>query len=185
MASSSEMERIGVSEYFRKPESLRRMELVYGVVREPPAPAYGHQSVVTRLTALLDDHVRRVHLGDVCVSPVDVVLDPTAALVVQPDIVFVSQLRRSIIRDRVWGAPDLVVEVLSSRTATRDRTIKLQWYRRYGVREYWLVDPGRHTVDVGPLERGAGRRRLYRDGTRMRSVVLPDWSHSADAIFAR
>jgi Uma2 family endonuclease len=185
VVGEAQMDRITVREYFRKPESLRPMELVFGVVREPPAPAYGHQSIVTRLTALLDRHVRGLDLGDVCVSPVDVVLDAAAALVVQPDIVFVSRLRRRIVRDRIWGAPDLVVEVLSARTATRDRTTKLRWYRRYGVREYWLVDPAGCALDVRPLERGAGGRRVYRGAAPIRSLVLSDWSHSADTIFAR
>jgi len=71
---SEDRVRYTVDEYFTPPESLRPMELVYGVVREPP-PRYGHQSVVTRLTALLDAHVRAHALGQVCVSPVDVVLD--------------------------------------------------------------------------------------------------------------
>jgi Uma2 family endonuclease len=106
------------------PESLQPMELVYGRVREPPSPRYGHQSVVTHLAALLDQHVRQHDLGKVCVSPMDVVLDDAAALVVQPDIVFVATPHLDRIRERIWGAPDLVVEVLSRGTAKRDRTTK-------------------------------------------------------------
>ena len=67
------MERLTTGEYFLLPESTRPMELVYGVVREPPAPRYGHQSIVTRLTRYLDTHVSAHGLGEVCVSPVDVV----------------------------------------------------------------------------------------------------------------
>jgi hypothetical protein len=65
--------KIGVDEYFAMAESMRPMALVYGVVREPPAPLYGHQSVLTHLGALMDAHVREHRLGRVCVSPVDVV----------------------------------------------------------------------------------------------------------------
>lgn len=57
-----------------------------------------------------------------CVAPLDVVLDETAALVVQPDVVFISRDRLGIIRNQVWGAPDLVVEVASLGTAERDRS---------------------------------------------------------------
>jgi Uma2 family endonuclease len=174
MASSSSMQRedaMTVEEYFRGAETHRPMELVYGVVREPPAPRYGHQSVVTRVTVLLDQHVRELGLGVVCVSPVDVVLDRDAALVLQPDVIFISNERRHIIRERVWGAPDLVVEVLSRRTAKRDRTEKLQWYREYGVRECWLVDPARKRIEVVACDR-AGRSSICAAGTALRSIVL-------------
>ena len=59
-------------------------------------------------------------LGRVLVSPVDVVLDEKKALIVQPDIVFISRERIGIVRDRIWGAPDLVIEVLSPGTRRRD-----------------------------------------------------------------
>jgi Uma2 family endonuclease len=102
-----------VEDYFQLPETVRPMELVYGVVREPPAPGYGHQLAVTRLAVLLALHVREHDLGQICVSPVDVVLDTSAGLVVQPDIIFIAHANRGIVCDRVWGAPDLVVEILS------------------------------------------------------------------------
>ena len=177
------MEHLDVHRYLRMPESTRRMELVHGVVREPPAPRYGHQSVVTRLTVLLDAHVRQRQLGEVCVSPVDVVLDERAALVVQPDIVFLSRERLHIVRARIFGAPDLVVEVLSADSARRDRTTKLRWYRRYGVREYWIVAPRAGRIEIRPLTKGAGRMRTYSGHTPMRSTVLPEWNVTAAAVF--
>lgn len=173
-----------VARYFELPETLQPMELVYGVVREPPAPRYGHQSVVTRMTALLDAHVRERGLGQVCVSPVDVVLDEPGALVVQPDIVFVSHERSAMIRDRIWGPPDLVIEVLSPRTALRDSTVKLGWYRRYGVGECWLIDVRAGAVEVhafGPRE----LRRRFESAEAMQSRVLPDWNAAPALIFTR
>ena len=177
------MQRLSVAEYFRRPESLRPMELVWGVVREPPAPRYVHQSVVTRLTALLDAHVRARSLGEVCVAPVDVVLDRYAGLVLQPDVVFVTSERRQIIRESIWGSPDLVVEVLSPRTASRDRTTKLRWYRKYGVRECWLVDPVAKAIEVRPLTRGA-RHRSFSGSRPMQSTVLTEWDVPAGAVFS-
>src|SRR5262245_23203691 len=99
-------ERQTVNSYLSGPEQIRRTELVWGIVREPPAPKYGHQSVVTRAVVLLGQHVREHASGRVCVSPVDVVLDAAKALVVQPDIVFVSNARLEIVRDQIWGGPD-------------------------------------------------------------------------------
>ncbi len=59
-------------------------------------------------------------------SPVDVVLNQQPPLVVQPDVVLVAKDRLSIVSDRVWGPQDLVVDVLSTGTAARDRTIELE-----------------------------------------------------------
>lgn len=184
MASSSSMEKLDVTQYFRKPESSRPMELVYGVVREPPAPRYAHQSVVAHLTALLDAHVREHDLGQVCVSPVDVILDEEAALVVQPDIIFIRAERLHIVRDRVWGPPDLVVEVLSAGTALRDRTTKLGWYRRYGVEEMWLVDCLEASIDVIALQTQPEHRARFSDETPFRSRVLPRWTLTVAQVLA-
>ena len=178
--------RVSVAEYLRQPETSSPMELVWGVVREPPAPFYSHQAVVTNLSAVLHRHVHERRLGVVCVSPIDVVLDAERALVVQPDLVFVSAARSAIVRDQIWGAPDLVVEVASPSSARRDRTVKLGWYRAYGVRECWLVDPVRRSVIVVPFARQAQRQRARRfTGTaHVDSVVLGRLGVPVAEIFA-
>ena len=165
-------DRWSVDDYLSGEETLRRQELEWGVVREAPGPSFGHQSRVTSLTLLLAAHVREHRLGCVVVSPIDVVLDVEKALVVQPDLVFVSTERQSIIRHHIWGAPDLVVEVLSPRTARRDRTTKLAWYDQYGVRECWLVDPVARRVEVHELG-SSPRVRRYGVNRRLKSTVLP------------
>jgi len=175
--------KLSVVEYFDLDETLRPMELVYGmVVREPAMPSWDHQLVSARLTALLDTHVEERGIGRVS-SPVDVVLDVEAALVVQPDVVFISNERRGIVRDRVWGAPDLAVEILSPRTARRDRTVKLAWYRQYGVRECWLVDHRARTVEVVDFT-SMTPARLFIGDQPMRSYVLPRWKISPARLFA-
>ena len=177
-------ERQTVYGYLSGPEQLRRTELVWGIVRDPPAPKYGHQSVVTRTAVLLDHHARQPVLGRVCVSPVDVVLDERKALVVQPDVVFVSNARLNIILDQVWGAPDLVVEVLSNATRRRDRTLKWRWYRQYGVREYWLIDPVEKSVTVAVFEpHRRTRRRVFRNYRVVKSTVLTGFDRPASAFF--
>jgi len=91
--------------------------------------------------------------------------------------------RRRVLRPRGDAAPDLVVEILSPRTARRDRTVKLAWYRRYGVHECWLVDPRAQTVEIVDLTTTMPAR-LFRGGEPIRSDVLPQWTASADRIFA-
>lgn len=167
--------------YFGKPESNRPAELVYGMVREPPTPLYGHQRVVGELFVRLRAHVYEHDLGEVCVSPMDVVLDREAGLIVQPDVMFISNERRSIIQDHVWGAPDVVVEVASPSTEYRDRTLKLSWYRKYGVRECWLVHPDQAAVEV--VDCADGSRDSFTGAQAIRSRVLPALNLAAADCF--
>ena len=111
------------------------------------------------------------------------VLSPES--VVQPDILFISNERRGIItEDNVSGAPDLVVEILSPSTADRDRELKLTLYARYGVREYWIVDPEDSSVGVMALEEaGVESARRYTTG-RVESPVLPGLGIALAEIFA-
>ncbi len=174
--------RISTNDYLRMPETNRPAELVYGVVREPPAPLYGHQKAVGQLFYLLKEHVEKATLGDVCVSPIDVVLDEAAALVVQPDVIFVSKQRSSIIQHCIVGAPDIVVEVVSPGTEHRDRTVKLAWYRRYGVRECWIANPHTRTIDV--VDCLTGLAESFTSAEAVRSHVLPSFAPRADDCFA-
>ncbi len=160
-------------DYLATYETMRRRELVRGRVREPAAPRYEHQSVVTGLTAELSVYVRREGLGRVCVSPIDVVLDQKKDLVLQPDIIFVSNERIGIIRGQIWGAPDLTIEVSSKSTLVYDSRIKLTWYRKYGVREYWLVNPRERTIEVVRFAKPRLTRQMFRQDETVQSDVLP------------
>ena len=173
--------RYSTDDYFSLPETNRPSELVYGFVREPPAPLYGHQKVVGQLFYLLKMHVEENKIGDVCVSPIDVVLDEAAGLVVQPDVIFVAKERSSIIRNHIVGAPDVVVEVVSPGTEHRDRTLKLAWYRRYGVRECWIANPHARTIEV--VDCTTGTRQSFAGTHAIRSQVLPTFVASAEGCF--
>lgn len=176
--------RESVGQFLTGPESLNRKELIWGIVREPPAPFCDHQSLVTRVLVLLAMHVSAARLGKVLVSPVDVVLDEQKALVLQPDVVFISNERRHIIKDRIWGAPDLTVEVLSPGTRRRDCRDKRRWYREYGVREYWMVDALSESIEVLSFSKpGRTRRRVFRRGRRVVSPLLPGFDSTAAAFF--
>ena len=85
-------------------------------------------------------------IGEVFGSPLDVVLSRFDS--VEPDLQCVSKERAHILSDWVRGAPDLVVEVASTSTRKRDLTIKRDVYARWGVREYWFVDPNANSVRV-------------------------------------
>jgi Uma2 family endonuclease len=94
-------------------------------------------------------------LGKVFPGPFDVLF--AEGDYVEPDVVFVRTGRLDLVSSRgVEGPPDLVVEVLSPSTVDRDRGIKLERYRLFGVAEYWVVDPDEQSVEVWALASGAG-----------------------------
>lgn len=110
-----------------------------------PAPVTLHQIAVTTLSRRLGNFVESERLGVVLVAPTDVVLSQND--VVEPDILFVSKARRSILTSKnIQGAPDLVIEVISPSTVERDTRDKRNLYARCGVPFYWIVDPDRRSV---------------------------------------
>jgi Uma2 family endonuclease len=173
-----------VPEYLTGEETNRPQELAYGVLREPPTPTFEHQMMVGALYRRLDRHVRRHQLGRVILSPIDVILDVERALAVQPDLLFVSTAREAICRDRIWGAPDLTVEVLSQGNQRHDRIVKAQWYQRYGVREYWLVDLIARQIEVRELMAGAAGAHVFEGRACVRSRVLPRLRLTVADVFA-
>ena len=149
-----------------------------------PAPDSRHQCISANLTTILHRHVRPARLGLVFAAPCDVVLSEKD--VVQPDLLFVAEARKSIVKGRgIFGAPDLVVEILSPATRQRDTTEKYDLYARYGVREYWVIDPGNRTVDLWTsAERPLDRRVVVAGGSEAGSEVLPGLAVRLAEIFA-
>ncbi|MBZ5562678.1 MAG: Uma2 family endonuclease [Acidobacteriia bacterium] len=133
------------------PPDHNRYEIVDGELFVTPAPIPLHQRIVMNLGAHLWNHVRAHHLGEVFVAPLDVVF--TSGTVLEPDIIFVSRARLQIIGEKyLAGPPDLVVEVLSKSSSRLDRDIKPKQYARYGVPEFWLIDPEAKTVEIFRLQ---------------------------------
>lgn len=142
-------------EDYRTTPDDERYELLDGDLIMVPAPNLAHQKVQTRLGHRLAQFIEDRALGEFFFAPCDVVLADTD--VVQPDLLFVSRDREHLLSggDNVRGAPDLVVEILSPATAERDRGYKRAIYERYGVAEYWLVDPVEQTIAVHSQRGGA------------------------------
>jgi Uma2 family endonuclease len=164
-------------------ETNRIRELAMGMVREPPAPFFSHQTVALKVARIIGDHAEPRKLGRVAIAPVDVILDRDRALILQPDVLFVSSERLAIIRDQVWGAPDLIAEVLSPGTQNRDRGEKLGWYRQYGVREVWLVDLHNEQVTVVDFSGAFPVERVANGADAIRSSVLPGLETAASTVF--
>jgi Uma2 family endonuclease len=135
------------------PETNLPVELWDGEIIMSPTPVPNHQRVVSRLFKLMDSFVTENKLGEVFISPLDVIL--TQKRVVQPDVFFISQSRLNLVTDRVRCAPDLAVEVISEGSWKRDRVEKKDLYEQHGVREYWIVDLEARTIEVFSLDKGA------------------------------
>ena len=162
------------AEFARLPsEGSARYEVIDDELYMTPSPSLGHQRIVTDLVVRLGAFVRSNQLGELFVSPLDVLF--AEGDYVEPDLLFVRRDREGILSDRgVEGAPDLVVEVLSPSTAARDRGIKLERYRLFGVAEYWIVDPDSRTVELWRLAAGADKPVMLAPPDQLRWEPVPE-----------
>ena len=175
--------RLTSAEYLRTPETLRPTELVYGALRVAEAPTVRHQQAVGAFYFALTKHLRERRLGTVLLSPLDVILDYQRALILQPDLVFVSHARRSIVGDRVNGPPDMVLEVLSPHPRIGKRQERLEWFAAHGVREIWLLHQTKERFELLDMQDGRVPVRAPRDyATPVRSDVLPDFTLTIEEI---
>ena len=157
------------ADYLALPEEPG-VELIYGRFYMSPSPTRLHQIVVLLLWRILDE-IAQDHGGEALAAPLDVTLADHS--VVQPDVLYLSAENREQASERVEGAPDLVVEVLSPATVQRDRGEKLQLYAASGIREYWLVDPQARQIEFLIAREGRFQVALAVDGA-YRSEVLPE-----------
>jgi Uma2 family endonuclease len=172
-----------VAEYLRTPETVLPQELIFGTLRVADAPLPRHQRAVGHLFLALHEHVSQLVLGEVWLSPIDVILDTSRHLVVQPDLLFISNERSHILTDRIRGGPDLVVEVLSPNPRIGRIDEHVDWYAEYGVGECWLVDLFARRVDVLALGRsGVSSRQAFDQSTPVSSRVLPQFSRTLGGI---
>ena len=163
----------------------KRHEILDGELVMTPAPSPEHQEILLNLIELLRGFVRAESRGKVFCAPTDVVLSMTD--VVQPDIVFVSKERLNIItRKNVVAAPDIVVEIVSEATEKLDRVTKKELYERFGVKEYWIVDPEKQTIEVYELRgREYSTPHMYRASDPFRTTLLSNFSFTVGSIFAK
>ena len=175
--------RVGYSDLVAMPDDGRRYEIHGGELVVVPSPLLRHQIAAMELVTLLNDY-RRVSGGLAVTAPFDIVFDEYD--VVQPDVVFFRAERLHLLDPNAVtrAAPDIVVEVLSPSTAAIDRGRKMEMFARYGVPEYWIVDPVSRQIEVHVLEDGAYRQaQAALPGDTVRSVLLPDLTFPAARIF--
>jgi Uma2 family endonuclease len=170
-------------EYLKTPETVLPQELIYGVIRAAEAPLPRHQAAVADFFRALDAHVGERQLGEMWLSPIDVILDERRALVLQPDLLFISNERRGILTDRIRGAPDMVLEVLSPNPRIGRLDERVGWFAEYGVRECWLLHQSERRLEIVRFAgRAVSERESFDDSMAIRSAVLPDFHLTIGSI---
>lgn len=155
-------ERMTSREFFRRAPEDRKAELIDGVMIVPSPPLDIHERLLIFLIRLLGEFIESYNLGELRGSRTAVELEEDQTY--EPDIVFVARDRVGIVKeDGVFGAPDLIVEILSASTAPYDRGAKFRAYERAGVGELWLIDP-----------HGPAGTEFYRRKGRILQPVMPD-----------
>lgn len=135
-------------------ESGHRFEVLNGTLVKEPSPNVMHQRVSRRLQRLLEDYFLQADPGgEIFGAPLDVTMGETT--VVQPDLFLVSGEQQHIIgENRIDGAPELIVEIISPSRSRKDRLEKMQVYQKNEVEHYWIVDPQQRTLECFALAGG-------------------------------
>ena len=172
-------------DYVEFPDDGKRHEIIEGDHYMTPAPRTKHQSVSVNLSSVMAPFARRHKLGKVLTAPCDVILSDEN--VVQPDLLFVSTARAGIVTDlNIQGAPDLLVEILSESSRKKDEVIKRKLYERFGVQEYWIVDPELETVKIFKLAQekyGRAVELSKENNDVLTSELLPGFKLPVSEIF--
>ena len=152
--------RYTIDDYYALPDD-QRVELIDGVFYDMGAPALIHQKILGDLYILFRECADRHGVPcEVYLSPCDVRLDMDNYTMVQPDLLVICR-EYDIHAIRYEGAPDLVVEILSPSTRSKDMFLKLYKYQNAGVREYWVVDPEHRKVTVHCFEAEEYQPKTY------------------------
>jgi Uma2 family endonuclease len=136
-----------------------------------PAPTPDHQETSGNLFIEISLFVKKNKLGKVYISPIDLYLDEYSN-VVQPDLLFISKSNSLVIDKKgLRGVPNLIIEVLSPGNKNYDSVKKKKLYEKFGVKEYWMVDPETRIATGFLLKNGAYANQRESTG-QIKSIVL-------------
>jgi len=170
-------------DYLELPEDSYQYQVINGELVMTPAPYTIHQQVSINIVDKLIQFLKSNPIGRILYAPVDVVINETN--VFQPDILFISTENSKIITQKnVTGPPDLVIEILSPSTGYYDLTEKKDVYAEFGVKEYWIVDPKKQSVEIytNETKKFKSEQRLETSGI-LKSRVLDGFEISLQKMF--
>ena len=170
-----------VDDFLQLEESNLPCELINGELFMSPAPNTLHQIILSNLNDIIKAYARKTE-GIAMFSPVDVYLDQKN--VFQPDLLYIKKENLSILTERgLNGAPDLAVEILSPSNSFKDRNQKKNLYQKFGVKEYWIIDPGNKTIEIYEFESDENPALYLAEEGLVTSKLLPGLSFSFADLF--
>jgi Uma2 family endonuclease len=157
--------------YRMLPEGTR-CEVIFNELSMSPSPTSEHQLLLVDLSAQLFYFLKQTQAGKVIPSPMDVYLQDSIS-VVQPDLMIILNKHLDQIKsDGVYGAPDVVIEILSPNNRLHDTQKKKALYEKAGVEEYFIVDPENKEVTLFVLGQQGTYTQVYQEKNIVRSALL-------------
>jgi Uma2 family endonuclease len=172
------------ADYLRFPDDGLRHEIIDGEHYVTPSPATRHQRISRNLLHLIQTYLDTHPIGELFAAPFDALLSDFDIVV--PDLLYLSNERaRFLTSKNLQGPPDLVIEILSPSTRSRDRQLKHDLYERVGVQEYWVVDPEQDRVEIFRRHTGLFGESLAVPRTgAITTPLLPDFELPLDRVLA-
>lgn len=160
-------------------------ELINGILMKKQAPTSKHQTAVTKILFAFEMVVQTHDKGFAFTSPIDVFFDNNNNT--QPDVLFIKKERGFLIdpNNGIVGSPDIIVEVISPSSVKTDKKDKKEMYLKFGVKEFWLVDPLYQTLSLYILniDQYELKQELFTEG-KIESTVLPELNLDLKQVFA-
>jgi Uma2 family endonuclease len=130
-------------------------QILNGVTVIAPSPFGFHQNIISNLVLLIGNHAKLHKSGKILTSPLDVIFEE-GYNVLQPDLIYIKKENLSIFdsNGHIHGVPDLLIEIISASSVSRDTVEKFKIYEKYGVGEYWIVFPEQKVIEVFVLKDG-------------------------------
>lgn len=162
-------------------------QILNGVSFVTPSPLGFHQQILGKLFFQFQLCLQKESLGAIFTAPLDVVLEK-GVNVVQPDLIYIKNQNLSIFdpNGHIHGVPDLLVEIISPGSISRDTVDKFAIYEKYGVSEYWIVFPEQKVVEVFVLKSGKYSLTCSTENTngKIISSTFPNWQLGLEQLFS-
>ncbi len=176
---------ITINEIEAFPDDGKRYEIIEGELHVSAAPNLNHQRISGNLFEFIRVFLRQNPIGELIATSGAIFNDINYVI---PDLVFISNDQREAIATgvNITGVPELIIEIVSSGSENekRDRVVKKQLYGKYGVKEYWLVEPFRRVVEVYHLEGEALKlEATFTERDELVSSVLNGFQCKVENIF--